>query len=117
MAEVRKTTKRAPKKPAKPAQIGMPLNQRDPLVRVFLGYAHMLARYHRHRVLYLDRLGALLRRGRRVVLVGNHAMDVIDPLLFTAALIDRYGRIPNFIGHENAVFRMPGLGDLAKRYK
>lgn len=60
----------------------------DPLVRLFLGYAHLLARYHRHRVLHLERIGSLLQKRRRVVIVGNHALDVIDPLLFTAALID-----------------------------
>ncbi len=101
---------------AKRLELGMELNQKDPLVRPFLAYAHMLAFYHRHRVLHLERLGSLLRRGRRVVLVGNHALDVLDPLLFTSALIDGYGRIPSFIGHENMVFRLPGLGDLAKRY-
>jgi 1-acyl-sn-glycerol-3-phosphate acyltransferase len=89
----------------------------DPLVRLFLAYTRLLARYHRHRVLHLERLGSLLRKGRRVVLVGNHVLDVLDPLLFTAALIDRYGRVPHFIGHENLVFRLPGLGELARRYQ
>jgi hypothetical protein len=92
-------------------------DRNDPFVRVFLAYARMLARYHRHRVRHLDRLGALLRKGRRVVLVGNHVLDVLDPLLFTAALIDRYGRLPHFVGHENLIFRLPGLGDLARRYQ
>jgi hypothetical protein len=92
-------------------------DRNDPFVRVFLGYARLLARYHRHRVLHLERLGALLREGRRVVLVGNHVLDVLDPLLFTAVLIDRYGRLPHFIGHENLVFRLPGLGELARRYQ
>lgn len=89
----------------------------DPLVRLFLGYARALALYHRHRVLHLERIGALLKKGRRIVLVGNHALDVLDPLLFTAALIDRYGRFPHFIGHENLIFRMPGLGAIARRHQ
>ncbi|MFI5365757.1 MAG: 1-acyl-sn-glycerol-3-phosphate acyltransferase [Candidatus Binatia bacterium] len=97
--------------------VGIPLNQNDPLVRAFLAFAHLLARYHRHRVLHLERLGSLLQQGRRVVLVGNHVLDVLDPLLFTAALIERYGRIPHFIGHENLIFRLPGLGALATRYQ
>jgi hypothetical protein len=92
-------------------------DRNDPVVRLFLAYARALARYHGHRVLHLERLGSLLRRGRRVVLVGNHALDVLDPLLFTAALIDRYGRLPHFVGHENLVFRLPGLGALAKRHR
>jgi hypothetical protein len=97
--------------------VGLHLDQKDPLVRVFLTYASVLARYHQHRVLHLERLGSLLQRGQRVVLVGNHVLDVLDPLLFTAALIDRYGRIPHFIGHENLIFRLPGLGALARRYQ
>jgi hypothetical protein len=92
-------------------------DQNDPLVRLFLAYARVLARYHRHRVLHLERLGSLLQKGRRVVLVGNHALDVLDPLLFTAAVIDRYGRLPHFVGHENIIFRLPGLGELARRYQ
>jgi 1-acyl-sn-glycerol-3-phosphate acyltransferase len=64
----------------------------------------------------LERLESLLQQGRRVVLVSNHALDIIDPLLFTTALIDRCGCMPYFIGHENMVFNAPGLGDLAKRF-
>jgi hypothetical protein len=111
-ATTRRTTDRQ-----SPSQIGVQLNRTDPLVRSFLAYAHVLARYHRHRVLHLDRLGSLLRQGRRVVVVGNHVMDILDPLLFTTALIDRYGRIPRFIGHENMVFRFPGLGSIANQYR
>ena len=103
----------ANKNPAAGAQ----LDRSDPLVRLFLAYARLLARYHQHRVLHLQRLGSLLQEGRRVVLVGNHVLDVLDPLLFTAALIDRFARIPHFIGHENLVFRLPGLGELARRYQ
>ncbi len=98
-------------------RVGIQLNQNDPLVRLLLGYAHLLRRYHRHRVLQLERLGRLLQNGRRVVLVGNHVLDVLDPLLFTAVLIERYGRIPNFIGHENLIFRLPGLSELATQYR
>jgi hypothetical protein len=85
-------------------------------VRPFLAYARLLARYHRHRVVQIERLGSLLRQGRRVVLVGNHVLDVTDALLFTAALLELYGRIPRFIGHENFIFGLPGLRGLAARY-
>jgi hypothetical protein len=95
----------------------VPFDRNDPLVRLFLAYAHLLARYHNHNVLHLERLGSLLRKGRRVVLVGNHALDVLDPLLFTAAVIERYGCLPHFVGHENLIFRLPGLGELARRYQ
>ena len=92
------------------------MNQNDPLIRSFLAYARLLGRYHQYRVLHLERLESLLRQGRRVVLVSNHALDIIDPLLFTTTLIDRCGCMPYFIGHENMVFDAPGLGDLAKRF-
>lgn len=100
-----------------PARLATQFDRTDPLVRSFLAYARLLAGYHQYRVLHLERLGTLLRQGRRVVIVSNHAMDVIDPLLFTMTVINRYGRLPSFIGHENMVFDMPGLGDLAKRYQ
>lgn len=85
-------------------------------VQPFLAYARLLARYHRHRVVQIERLGSLLRQGRRVVLVGNHVLDVTDALLFTAAVLERYGRIPRFIGHENFIFGLPGLRGLAAQY-
>ena len=85
-------------------------------LQLFLAYARFLARYHRHRVVHIERLDALLQRGRRVVLVGNHVLDVTDALLFTAALLERFGRIPCFIGHENFIFGLPGLRELATQY-
>ena len=99
-----------------PESPGIPIARDDWLAQPFLAYARLFARYHRHEVVHLDRIGALLRAGRRVVLVGNHVLDVLDPLLFTAAMLDRYDRVPHFIGHENLIFGMPGLGQLARRY-
>lgn len=99
-----------------PQPTGIPIARDDWLAQPFLAYARLFARYHRHEVVHLERIGALLRAGRRVVLVGNHVLDVLDPLLFTAAMLDRYGRVPHFIGHENLIFGMPGLGQLARSY-
>jgi hypothetical protein len=84
--------------------------------RPFLAYAHLLARYHRHRVLHIERIASLLRRDRRIVLIGNHVLDITDALLFTATLLERYRRIPRFVGHENLIFGLPGLRSLATRY-
>jgi hypothetical protein len=89
----------------------------DWLTRAFLLSAGALARYHRHQVLHLRRIGQLLRRGRRVILIGNHALDIVDPLLFLAAVVARYGRFPSFIGHENGWFRVPLLRAVSERYQ
>jgi 1-acyl-sn-glycerol-3-phosphate acyltransferase len=102
--------------PAAARATGVAIARGDWLARPFLAYARLFARYHRHRVRHLDRLGALIRRGRRVVLVGNHVLDVLDPLLFSAAVLERYDCVPHFIGHENLIFGFPGLGALARRY-
>jgi hypothetical protein len=96
---------------------GMRLDREDAFARVLLGAAHALALYHRHRIVHLERLGRVLRGGRRVVLVGNHALSVIDPLLFAAHLWRRYGVVPRFIGHENGWFRTPVLRTVAERYR
>ena len=81
-----------------------------------LGAARVLAAYHRHRVLHLDRLGRLLAARRRVVLVGNHALDVVDPFLFLAAVLERYGRVPRFMAHQSW-FALPGFRTFAERYR
>jgi len=81
-----------------------------------LRLAAVLARYHRHRVVDLDGLLRLLRARRRVVLVGNHALDVVDPLLFVAAVFGRYGRVPRFMSYPSWQ-RLPGLRALADRYR
>jgi len=81
-----------------------------------LALAKLLAGYHRYRVQHLERLGRVLRAGRRVILVGNHALDVIDPLLFISALLGRYGRVPRIIGHRSW-FRLPLLRELSARYR
>ena len=96
---------------------GLAIDRSDWLTRGFLLSALALARYHRHRVVHLERLGQPLRRGRRVILVGNHALDIVDPLLFLAAVVGRYGRFPCFIGHENGWFRVPFLRDISERYQ
>ena len=83
----------------------------------FLAYASLMRRYHRYRVLHLERLGRLITSGRRVIVVSNHALDVIDPLLFVATVLERYERIPRFIGHENFVFRIPGLRSVASNWR
>jgi hypothetical protein len=85
--------------------------------RAFLAFADGLGRYHRHRVVHLERLGRLFRSGRRVVLVGNHALDIVDPLLLLATVFRKLGRVPRFIGHENGWFRIPVLRDISARFQ
>ena len=84
--------------------------------RAFLSLADVLGRYHRHRVVNLERLGRLFRSGRRVLLVGNHALDIVDPLLLLATVFRKLHRAPCFIGHENGWFRVPVLRDISARF-
>lgn len=95
---------------------GVEADPSDPALRPFLLLAAGLRRYHRHRIRHLERLGHLLEAGRRVIVVSNHALDIVDPLLFVATVCERYGRIPHFIGHENFIFGMPVLRDVARRW-
>ena len=95
---------------------GVALEADDWVTRAFMLAGDALARYHRHRVVHLERLLRVLRRGRRVVLVANHALDIVDPLLFVLALYRRVGRVPRFIGHENGWFRVPILRAISARY-
>src|SRR5262245_9183718 len=86
-------------------------------MRAFLAVADVLARYHRHRVVNLARLRHLFRAGRRVILVGNHALDIVDPLLLLATVYRELHLVPHFIGHANGWFRTPLLRDIAARFK
>lgn len=95
---------------------GVELDPRDPVTIALMSVAGLLARYHRHRVLHLDTLVQLLRRRRRVLVVGNHALDIVDPLLFVAAVLERYGRIPRFMSHPTWQ-RLPGLRSISERYR
>jgi len=84
--------------------------------RAFLSLADALGRYHRHRVVNLERLRRLFSSGRRVLLVGNHALDIADPLLLLATVFRKLHRAPRFIGHENGWFRVPVLRDISARF-
>jgi len=84
--------------------------------RAFLGLADGLARYHRHRVAHLERLSRVFDADRRVVLVGNHALDIVDPLLLLATVFRELGRAPHFIGHEAGWFRIPLLREVSRRF-
>lgn len=95
---------------------GVQADASDLALRPFLLLAAGLRCYHRHRIRHLERLGNLLEAGRRVIVVSNHALDLVDPLLFVATVCERYGRIPHFIGHENFIFGTPVLRDIARRW-
>src|SRR5690349_4874300 len=81
------------------ARAGVVLDRDDLLSRGFLTIGGALARYHRHRIFGLERLGELLDSGKRVILVGNHVLDVIDPMLFVMSILERYGVVPRAMGH------------------
>ncbi len=96
---------------------GLTIDPGDLPTRIFLAAADALGRYHRHRVLHLERLARLFADGRRVVVVGNHALDIVDPLLFCATVYRQLGRVPRFIGHEKGWFRIPVLRDVSARFQ
>lgn len=96
-------------------RIGVALDPRDPLSRAMLVFGDLLVRYHRHRVIGLECLGALLEKRRPVILVGNHVLDVVDPFLFAQAVYKRYGVVPIAIGHR-AWFTAPVLKEIIARY-
>ena len=87
------------------------------LTRAFVGLADVLGTYHRHRVVNLGRLRRLLSSGRRVLLVGNHVLDIVDPLLLLATVFKKLHRVPRFVGHEHGWFRVPVLRTISASFK
>jgi 1-acyl-sn-glycerol-3-phosphate acyltransferase len=75
-----------------------------------------LRAYHRHRVRGLDHLAAAFASGRPVVLVGNHCLDLADPMMLTVAVYRALGRPLRFIGHNNIFYTVPGLRALAQSW-
>lgn len=81
--------------------------------RMMLHAGDAFRAYHRHEVQGLAHLRDALATGRPVVLVGNHCMDVADPLMLNVAVYRELGRILRFIGHGNLFFTLPVLRTLA----
>jgi 1-acyl-sn-glycerol-3-phosphate acyltransferase len=67
--------------------------------RATLRLGRLLRVYHRHQLLGIDNLRRALRSERPVLLIGNHCMDLVDPLMLRAAV---QGRAPK---------RLCGCGD------
>src|SRR5262249_30541522 len=107
----------APSRPIRHAVTGAAIDPEAWSTRTFLAVATVLGRYHRHRVVHLERLRRLFRSGRRIILVGNHALDIVDPLLLLATVFRQLHRVPRFIGHENGWFRVPVLRDISARFQ
>jgi Acyltransferase len=95
---------------------GAPIDLEAWPTRLFFGLADMLGRYHRHQVVNLARLRRLLRSDRPVLLVGNHALDIVDPLLL-ATIFRKLHRVPRFIGHQNGWFNVPVLREISARFQ
>jgi hypothetical protein len=96
---------------------GAPIDLEAWPTRVFLALADVLGRYHRHQVVNLERLRRLLRSDRPVLLVGNHALDIVDPLLLLATILRKLHRVPRFIGHQNGWFNVPVLRGISARFQ
>src|SRR5262245_18412124 len=96
---------------------GAPIDLEAWPTRAFLALADVLGRYHRHQVVNLERLRRLLRSDRPVLLIGNHALDIVDPLLLLAPSFRQLHRVPRFIGHPNGWFNVPVLREIAARFQ
>lgn len=96
--------------------IGVALRMDSAVARGFSKLTGWVQRYHRHRVENIERIGKLLDQGRRMVVVGNHALSAVDPILFSHEVFKRYGVVPRFIGHEALWFRTPGLRELSREF-
>jgi 1-acyl-sn-glycerol-3-phosphate acyltransferase len=96
---------------------GAPVDLEAWPTRAFLALADLLGRYHRHQVVNLERLRRLLRSDRPVLLVGNHALDIVDPLLLLATIFRKLHRVPRFIGHQNGWFNVPVLREISARFQ
>jgi len=96
---------------------GIAIDRNAWATRAFLALADGLSSYHRHRVVHLERLARLFDADRRVVLVGNHALDIVDPLLLLATVFRELGRAPHFIGHEAGWFRIPLLREISRHFQ
>jgi 1-acyl-sn-glycerol-3-phosphate acyltransferase len=79
-----------------------------------LGLANLYRRYHRHEVEGFGRLARAIHTGRPVLLVSNHCLEIVDAMMFAAALDERIGRAVRFIGHETLFFRLPGVRELSR---
>ncbi len=92
------------------------VDPRSAVNRATLALADVLRGYHRHRVRGLSHLRDALRSRRPVLVVGNHCMDIVDPLLLTAAVFRATGRVLRFVAHERVFFDVPVLRTLARSW-
>jgi 1-acyl-sn-glycerol-3-phosphate acyltransferase len=81
--------------------------------RAMLHIGDVLRAYHRHRIRGAEHFEAALASRRPVVLVGNHCLDLVDPLMLTVALYRECSHALRFIGHGNIFFTIPILRSLA----
>jgi 1-acyl-sn-glycerol-3-phosphate acyltransferase len=106
----------APRGEARSEMRGIGADPGDLATRAFVAAARTLRAYHRHRVIGIERIERLIDEGRRVVIVANHALEIVDPLMFCATLFERTGRAPHFIGHERGWFRVPLLRSVSAHF-
>jgi 1-acyl-sn-glycerol-3-phosphate acyltransferase len=72
--------------------------------------------YHRHHVRGFEHLERALARGKPVLLVSNHCLEVTDPMMFASAVYERIGRFPRFIGHETIFFQLKAIRRFAETF-
>ena len=91
----------------------LPFDEHHWANQLMLRTGNALRQYHRHRVEGLVHLARAYASGRPVLLVGNHCLDLVDPLMLNVAIHRELGRVLRFIGHGNIFFTLPVLRTLA----
>jgi len=81
----------------------------------FYPLVNLLRVYHRHSVRGLEHLRSSFDTGSPVLLVGNHCMDVVDPMMLLAVIHRELGRPFPAIAHELVFFSLPGVRTILRK--
>lgn len=96
---------------------GLPQVDPESLVnRATLGIGEALRAYHRHHIRGMRHLTKALAGPGPVLIVGNHCMDVVDPLMLATAVYRATGRILRFVAHGKVFFELPLLRSLSRSW-
>lgn len=93
-----------------------PVDPESLVNRATLAIGEALRVYHRHHVRGMRHLVKALAADRPVIIVGNHCMDIVDPLMLAVAVYRATGRILRFVAHGKVFFERPVLRELCRHW-